>query len=146
MKKPKVRSVPSETKDPGTGDDARTGMEDEMLAPEENTSFDRDTMLERMGGDTELLAEVVELFLEDGPRMLDTVRDAVSERDAHNVERSAHSLKGALLNMAAERAAGIALELERMGREESLDTSLDILNRLEEEMERLQQELKDLEA
>lgn len=103
-------------------------------------------MLERMGGDMELLAEVVDLFLEDSPKMLDSLRVAISGGDAHSVERSAHSLKGALLNMAAEPAASVALQLERMGREEELERSLDALRQLETEMGRLCEALKGLAA
>jgi HPt (histidine-containing phosphotransfer) domain-containing protein len=117
-----------------------------MLATGGDQSFDRDTMLERMGGDMDLLAEVVDLFLEDSPKMLDTLRAAVSGGDALTVERSAHSLKGALLNLAAERAAGVALKLETMGREEDLADCLDVLADLEAEMSRLSEALKDLAA
>ncbi len=43
--------------------------------------FDREEMLERLGGDTELLDDVLQVFLEECPRMLQEVRGAVDEGD-----------------------------------------------------------------
>jgi HPt (histidine-containing phosphotransfer) domain-containing protein len=52
------------------------------------------------------------------------------------VERAAHSLKGALLNMAADVAAAIALQLEKMGREKALVDTASVVADLEREMGR----------
>ena len=100
----------------------------------EHPVFDRQQLLDRMGGDEELLVEILGIFRDESARMLDEVRDAVSSADAHKVERSAHSLKGALLNIAAESAAACALELEDLGREGHLTSSADVLSRLESEI------------
>jgi len=116
-----------------------------MAEQQTDMVFDSNTMLERMGGDTELLGEVIELFMEDSPRMLSSVRDAVSSENAGEVERAAHSLKGALLNMAADAAAAIALQLEKMGREKELVDTASVVADLEREMGRLQAELDSFE-
>ena len=92
-------------------------------------------------GTPELLGEVIELFIEDSPKMLESVRQAVGRADPVDVERSAHSLKGALLNMAAESAAQIALRLEKMGRARQLQDTTEVLADLEKEMGRLQADL-----
>ena len=117
-----------------------------MQIPDGSKSFDRETMLERMGGDIDLLEEVIELFLEDSPGMMQTVREAVAGQDPNHLERSAHSIKGALLNMAADPAAGVAHQLEQMGRDENMDSCQEVLTILEAEVEQLNQELKDLQC
>lgn len=104
--------------------------------------FDREAMLERMGGDQELLDEIVALFLDDGPKMLDRLREAVARREAGDIERAAHSLKGALLNMAADPVAEVALEIETMGRKGQVAPCGDVFATLEERMDRLQQQLR----
>ena len=116
-----------------------------MAEPQMNQVFDSNTMLERMGGDTDLLGEVIELFMEDSPRMLESIREAVSSENAGEVERAAHSLKGALLNMSADAAASIALQLEKMGREKALVDTAALVIDLEKEMVRLQAELDSFE-
>jgi HPt (histidine-containing phosphotransfer) domain-containing protein len=108
----------------------------------ERALFDREAMLERMGGDADLLGEIVELFLEDGPRVVERLRGAVARGDADEIERAAHSLKGALLNMSANPLAALALELENLGREGELARCGGVLEALETKMVRLREQLR----
>jgi len=103
--------------------------------------FDREVMLERMGGDVALLEEIVDLFLEDGPRVVARLREAVARQDAAEIERTAHSLKGALLNMAADPVAALALEMENLGRGGDVARCGAVLDALEEKMNRLGEQL-----
>lgn len=100
--------------------------------------------LVRVGGDEELLQEMAQLFLEEYASQIDAVRQAVQDRDAKAIERSAHSLKGSVGNFAALAAHQAALELEIQGRTGNLaevDRSLSSLEgslaELIPEMERL---------
>ena len=108
--------------------------------------FDREEMLERLGGDTELLDDVLQVFLEECPRMLEEVRGAVNGGDPKLVRRAAHSMKGALLNISAVPAAAEASQLEELGSEERLAESAPVLERLHQEIERLQQVLAEQTA
>jgi HPt (histidine-containing phosphotransfer) domain-containing protein len=103
-------------------------------------------MLERLGGDTELLDDVLVVFLEECPKMLEQVRGAVDEGDPMSVRRAAHSMKGALLNISAGPAAAEATQLELLGSEERLAESAAVLKRLQQELERLQQVLAEQTA
>lgn len=98
--------------------------------------FDREAMLERVGGDAALLEEVLDLYREDGPGMVDAVRDAVAGDDPSMLERAAHSLKGALLNLSAEAAAREASGLERAARAGDRDVARRLEN-LEVEIRKL---------
>jgi HPt (histidine-containing phosphotransfer) domain-containing protein len=108
--------------------------------------FDREEMLERLGGDTELMNDVLQVFLEECPRMMEEVRGAVDEADSKLVRRAAHSMKGALLNISAAPAAAEAKRLELLGSEERLAEGAPILERLQHEIERLQQVLAEQTA
>jgi len=55
---------------------------------------------------------------------------------------AAHSLKGSLLALAADRAAAVALELEKMGRESRVEGAAQILVSLESEVLALSKELQ----
>ncbi|HLJ57256.1 MAG TPA: response regulator, partial [Chthonomonadaceae bacterium] len=78
--------------------------------------FDRVEALDRVEGDLEILREVVRLFLDDAPNTLAEIADAIAGRNAHRLERSAHSLKGAVGSLAARAAFDAALRLETAGR------------------------------
>jgi len=78
-----------------------------------NEQIDRTSLLERVEGDQELLAEMVNLFVEDAPNLLATMREAFDRGDMAVLERSAHSLKGAASNLSAQVTAAAAFRLEK---------------------------------
>ena len=79
--------------------------------------------LERMGGDQQLFADVVRVFLEDCPERLAAIKTAVDQRNADAIRRSAHALKGAASNLAANDVFEAAKTLERLGAEARLDAA-----------------------
>jgi HPt (histidine-containing phosphotransfer) domain-containing protein len=108
--------------------------------------FDRAGMLERLGGDEQLLDEVLAVFTEELPGMVADLRTAVSGRSADAVMRAAHSIKGALLNISADSSADLALRLEELGRTQRLDGSRELLAELEVELDRLERAISGKDA
>lgn len=98
--------------------------------------FDKAQALVRVGGDEDLLKEVAALFLDDIPNMVAAIDQAISKGDPKAIERAAHTLKGCVSNFGAADAHDAALELEKMGREQSIARAQDgyavLLTRLEE--------------
>jgi signal transduction histidine kinase/CheY-like chemotaxis protein len=86
-------------------------------------AFDRIELIDRLGGDVELLGEVIELFLEDCPKRLIDIKAAVDERDAEAIRTTAHALKGAAGTIAASAVFEAAQALERIGAEKRLDAA-----------------------
>jgi two-component system, sensor histidine kinase and response regulator len=72
---------------------------------------------ERVGGDMELLRELVEIFSEEYPRMLGEIEFAVKEGDGKRLQKASHKLKGSLLQFAAPVATEAAATLESSSRE-----------------------------
>lgn len=99
--------------------------------------LDRAVLLERVGGDLELLWEMIRLFLEECPRFMAALAEAASRRDPRGLERAAHALKGSVSNFAAAPATAAALRLEQMGRQGDLTQASEALAALERELERL---------
>ena len=62
----------------------------------------RDALLERVGGDMDLLRELVDLFMDDSLRLVDRISKAVTSKDADELEKAAHGLKGSVLNFGAK--------------------------------------------
>jgi two-component system sensor histidine kinase/response regulator len=85
--------------------------------------FDRTKALERTGGDTELLRELVDVFLEECPRWSADIGEAVAAGDARKLRRAAHTLKGAVDSFGARSVYDAALALEKMARANNLGSA-----------------------
>jgi len=70
--------------------------------------------------DSALLSEVVDIFVDTAPDLLNDLKTAANNADAETLRRVAHSLKGAAANICAEPMCATASALERMGQEGSL--------------------------
>jgi len=76
--------------------------------------LDEPSLMARVDNDPQLLKDLVDLLLEESPRLLNDIRGAVNKKDAKPAERLAHSLKGSLGNLSAKIAEEAALKLERL--------------------------------
>jgi len=108
--------------------------------------LDESLALSRVGGDIELLKEVVELFLDDYPSTFEKIKCAVATRDATALEHHAHSLKGSVSTFGAGRAFEAAFTLEKQGRSGDLTGSQEGLLQLEQALEALRPELVRLQS
>ena len=108
--------------------------------------LDESLALSRVGGDVELLKEVIGLFLGDYPSTLEKIKSAVAASDARALEHSAHSLKGSVSTFGAGRAFEAAFTLEKLGRAGDLRGAQEGLNELEHALEALRPELELLQT
>jgi two-component system, sensor histidine kinase and response regulator len=92
-------------------------------------------MLARVDGDVALLRYIIELYIEDLPKLSTRIRCAVADLDCDGLERAAHSLKGLVSNFDAYSVVAAALRLEDMGREGNLAGATEALSTLERELE-----------
>jgi HPt (histidine-containing phosphotransfer) domain-containing protein len=100
-------------------------------------------LLTRVENDHELLRELIGIFKEDFPRLLQSLQQSVAREDMKNVEATSHALKGMLSGLSVTQAAGTASRLEQMGREGKTSGLTDALALLESE---LAQSLPELDA
>ncbi len=108
--------------------------------------LDEALALSRVGGDTDLLREVIVLFLDDYPQAIASIRSAVASQDPTALEHHAHSLKGSVSTFGAARAFEAALALEKQGRSKDMTGVENSLGRLEEALQALIPELEALQA
>jgi signal transduction histidine kinase/CheY-like chemotaxis protein len=78
--------------------------------------FDAVAMVRNIGGDPELMEELVDLFLQRYQAMLEGIRAALSDGDRDAVEQAAHLLKGTASNLCASEVVLSAGQLEALGR------------------------------
>jgi HPt (histidine-containing phosphotransfer) domain-containing protein len=87
------------------------------------SAVDRNLALRRPEGDEGLLAEVIQLFLEDCPARLAVIKLAIDRGDADQIRVTAHALKGAAGNLSATGLFEAASTLERLGGEHRIDAA-----------------------
>lgn len=80
-------------------------------------AFDRRELAEQLGGDEELVREVIELFVQDCPNQVSAIKAAVANGDDRQLYVVAHTLKGAASTLTAHAVAEVARILEMLGRE-----------------------------
>jgi two-component system, sensor histidine kinase and response regulator len=93
-----------------------------------------DTLLARVGGSHDMLEEIIGLFLEDSPKLIESIRKALADGDTNAAYRGAHTLKGSAGNFDAHEAVALAQRLEARAREGNLDSARDAFASLEQEM------------
>lgn len=107
-----------------------------------NVPVDFSATLCWVDGDRALLAELIEIFLEDCPRRLHELEQAVTEGNTILVKQTAHSLKGMVACFGAKLAQGLAAEMEGLGKAGDLAKALGLLSTLQLEFARVMNFLK----
>jgi hypothetical protein len=110
---------------------------DSAGAEPDDEVVDRSAILVQVDGDTELLAELVDLFLDTYPSLLGEIRQGIRDQVPSRVCEAAHSLKGALGNFWPATGMDLVLTLELMGRDGNLSRAEEKLRELEVDMGRI---------
>jgi len=108
--------------------------------------FDRAQAMEATGDDEELLKEIIGIFVEDCPRMIEELSAAIDAQDPETARRAAHTLKGSVSVLGARALAAAAKEAEDHARTGDLEAAATALARVEEEAARLAPVLEELLA
>ena len=99
--------------------------------------------LRALGGedDPDFLESVIQQFLEDIPRHLNGIRQAINNHDAEELMKAAHGFKGSCRNIGATPLADLCFSLEQLGRSGATEGAAPILIQLEAEESRVQSAL-----
>ena len=107
--------------------------QDEAATSPQPPVFERSAALERLGGDSRRLSEVIQVFLVDCPLRLAAIKAAVDARDAGAICRESRALKGAAGNLSAVSLFETAEILEQLGRDSRFDAADAAWRRLADE-------------
>jgi len=111
---------------------------------QKGTLPEKDNLVKSFENDRGLFKELVGIFVNDYPQMLNTLRTSLKALDAKTFSRTAHSLKGMLRNFQAEAAADTAFDLEKRGKQGELDGTDRIIENLAGQIDEVAQKLKQL--
>jgi PAS domain S-box-containing protein len=102
---------------PGKNESDRKHTVDEnqwpLLSYPPSQLFDRAGMMARLMDDQNLVRTVIESFLEDIPRQLETLKNYLQSGDAIGAEQQAHTIKGASAIVGGNRLREAALSMEK---------------------------------
>jgi PAS domain S-box-containing protein len=104
--------------------------------------FDKSSFLSRLEGDEPLGSEIIAMFLQECPKLLEGVRQAADQHNALLLERAAHALKGSVGDIAATQAFDAAGTLEQKAREGKIEDAATMVKILEAALDRLVSELR----
>ena len=77
--------------------------------------YTREELLEQCDCDDELMEKLISLFNENTPRILDSIRESIAQRNSAGLEGAAHNLLSSLGAFGAGPARNLALRLEEQG-------------------------------
>ncbi len=98
-----------------------------------------ESALERCGGDKEFLDEMLVEFMEIANDQLRKISEVIEQGNSEELAKLAHSLKGASLNLGAERVSTIALELEKAGKEGLFDGTKQLWEKLSDSIKEVEE-------
>ena len=93
--------------------------------------------LDAVGGDADLLRDVVDAFLMEGPRQLLAAEQAIRDGDHVTLRRAAHTLKGNARYFGAQEMYDLAYELELLGEKQQFAGTEEIRGKIVEVMAKL---------
>ena len=100
-----------------------------------------DMLLEVIGGEKELLIELIDSFLQEAPPLLNTMREALENEDSGGLRMTAHTLKSSGNDFGAVEFARLCQDLEDLARDGRLEQSATLVEQIEKEYGRVQNAL-----
>lgn len=98
-------------------------------------------LLQRVGGDKQLLAELVDVFVDDYPSVLKEMRSSIDEGNLESLRVAAHTLKGTAAYLAAESVFTMACNLENLSLKGELPSCMSVVAGLAAELEKVREAL-----
>lgn len=110
--------------------------------PGQNIVLDFNALNERLLGDTDAIQKIITLFLKDLPERLSVLKNSLNNKDITSALFQVHSIKGVCLNIGAISMGTIASEMDKAGKNGSLETIGKLFPQLENEFSKFTGELK----
>jgi len=85
--------------------------------------FAREKLMDELDGDEDLMRQMIALFHENTPRLLDDIRSAIARHSADELARSAHALLSSLGVFGAHDARRLTQQLEAQASQENYENT-----------------------
>ncbi len=95
-------------------------------------------------GEPDLVVELIDLYLKDGPERIQTIKAAAARADAAGLKQAAHTLKGSSSSLGFHQISEICEQLERLDWRDSHNRLDALTELLQYKFTRLREVLLDL--
>ncbi|HZZ28811.1 MAG TPA: Hpt domain-containing protein [Pirellulales bacterium] len=109
---------------------------------EDTVVFDLPGTLRRLGGDHSILVDLVKMFEEDSPVLLERLRTASEAHNLAQIQQVAHSLRGLASNFGAKELIQSLQELEELAATGHVGNFSALIERVRREKTRLEEDLR----
>jgi len=86
-------------------------------------------------GDENMIKEIVKIFLEDSPKCIEFIANAIKTKNPEDVKLYAHRLKGAARHVATKQLSEKAYRLECAGKENDMEVFASLFEDVKSELE-----------
>ncbi|HGY12154.1 MAG TPA: response regulator, partial [Desulfobacterales bacterium] len=124
--------------------DSDNPLDPEIIEGIDPRVFDKDALMERVMGDTELAETVILSFLDDIPRQMDALIKFIDQKGTEDAGKQGHQIKGAAGNVGANTLREIASDIETAGKAGELDRLIFLVPQLEEAFDQLKKVMEEM--
>jgi len=113
---------------------SQTAEDQNVTSGRENSSqaFDPRQVLRSLDGDTDVLKEIIDIFLGTSTSDMQKLQEAISSRDAVMIDQKAHGIKGAAANVGAWAIQQIALDVGKSAENGDFEKINILFNKMEQ--------------
>jgi CheY-like chemotaxis protein len=112
-------------------------QEESRQVSDEGEQVDGCALLDRFGGNSQLLSELIDIYLRESPSLLAAAQRALQEKNGQNLARLAHTIKGSAGNFIAQATLETAERLEAFAEQGDFSRAQKAMSALEREMDHL---------
>jgi two-component system, sensor histidine kinase and response regulator len=98
---------------------------------------DKTAGLTNAGGDEDILQDVIQVFLEEAPKQVMKMKEALKNKNVKDAEREVHTLKGSASNIGADPLMKKALQAEMALKNGKLEEASFLFLKVEVEFEKV---------
>ena len=88
-----------------------SGMTENVQPPA--VVFDSKAFSDRLSGDSALISEIINIFLEETPKRMHTLEKSIKQQQKDEAARLAHTIKGSAANVSGQKLHAVALRIEK---------------------------------
>ncbi len=101
-----------------------------------------ESLLDMLGGDQEALAEIINCYLFESPKIVAAIQTSVTIPDAETLFKTAHSFKSSSASVGALNLFQLCLELESKGKSGNLEGVEELVSQMVNEYKQVEMAFK----
>jgi len=127
----KIEALQSLLQEWGAKSLARKGRPDDSHSPDSIIDWERLDELAKMGGDSDLVAQLIDMYLKEYETVLDALQRSIASADVPALLATVHKLKGSSMNLGVSMVADICKQIESAGKASDIKRMDELVKQIE---------------